>query len=57
VSPEGVFGKQPPPRLGYPMKGRPAASVLRQVKAWHRLPLERKQRSQRRPTFDIEVTP
>jgi hypothetical protein len=36
VSPDGVFGKQPPPRPGYTMKGRTAASVLRQVEEWHK---------------------
>jgi hypothetical protein len=36
VSPEGVFGKQPPPRPDYTMKGRTVASVLRQVEEWHR---------------------
>jgi hypothetical protein len=36
VSPEGVFGKRPPPRPDYSMKGRTAASVLRQVEEWHR---------------------
>jgi hypothetical protein len=35
VSPEGVFGKQPPPRPDYSMKGRTVASVLRQVEEWH----------------------
>jgi PcfJ-like protein len=35
VSPEGVFGKQPPPRPDYTMKGRTVASVLRQVEEWH----------------------
>src|SRR5262249_7691336 len=35
VSPEGVFGKQPPPRPDYTMKGRTVASVVRQVEKWH----------------------
>jgi hypothetical protein len=35
VSSEGVFGKQPPPRPDYTMKGRTIASVLRQVEEWH----------------------
>src|SRR5262249_54729871 len=38
VSPEGVFGKQPPPRPDYTMKGRTVASVLRQVEEWHQHP-------------------
>jgi hypothetical protein len=36
VSPEGVFGKQPPPRPDYSMKGRTVASILRQVEEWHK---------------------
>lgn len=36
VSPEGVLGKQPPPRPDYTMKGRTVASILRQVAEWHR---------------------
>ena len=36
VSPQGVFGKHPPPRPDYSMKGRTVASVLRQVGEWHR---------------------
>ncbi len=36
VSQEGVFGKQPPPRPDYTMKGRTVASLLRQVEEWHR---------------------
>jgi hypothetical protein len=36
VSPEGVFGKQPPPLPDYSMKGRTAASILRQVEEWHK---------------------
>jgi hypothetical protein len=36
VSPEGVFGKLPPPRPDYTMKGRTVASILRQVEEWHR---------------------
>jgi hypothetical protein len=35
VSPQGVFGKRPPPRPDYTMKGRTVASVLRQVQEWH----------------------
>lgn len=35
VSPGGVFGKQPPPRPDYTMKGRTVASMLRQVGEWH----------------------
>jgi hypothetical protein len=35
VSPQGVFGKHPPPRPDYSMKGRTVASVLRQVEEWH----------------------
>ncbi len=35
VSPEGVFGQQPPPRPDYSLKGRTVASVLRQVEEWH----------------------
>jgi hypothetical protein len=36
VSQEGVFGKHPPPRPDYTMKGRTVASILRQVEEWHR---------------------
>jgi hypothetical protein len=36
VSTDGVFGKQPPPRPDYTMKGRTVASILRQVEEWHR---------------------
>src|SRR5262249_6285313 len=36
VSPDGVFGKQPPPRPDYSMKGRTVASILRQVEEWHK---------------------
>jgi hypothetical protein len=36
VSLGGVFGRQPPPRPGYTMKGRTVASILRQVEEWHR---------------------
>ena len=36
VSAEGVFGKQPPPRPGYSMKGRTVSSILRQVEDWHK---------------------
>jgi hypothetical protein len=36
VSPGGVFGKQPPPRPDYTMKGRTVASILRQVEEWHK---------------------
>jgi hypothetical protein len=36
VSSEGVFGKQPPPRPDYSMKGRTVVSVLRQVEEWHK---------------------
>jgi hypothetical protein len=36
VSADGVFGKQPPPRPDYTMKGRTVASVLRQVEEWHK---------------------
>jgi hypothetical protein len=36
VSPDGVFGKQPPPRPDYTMKGRTVASILRQVDEWHK---------------------
>jgi hypothetical protein len=35
VSPDGVFGKQAPPRPDYTMKGRTVASILRQVQEWH----------------------
>jgi hypothetical protein len=36
VSPEGVLGKQPPPRPDYTMKGRTVASIMRQVEEWHK---------------------
>jgi hypothetical protein len=36
VSPEGVVGKQPPPRPNSSMKGRTVASLLRQVQEWHK---------------------
>jgi hypothetical protein len=36
VSQEGVFGKLPPPRPDYTMKGRTVASILRQVEEWHK---------------------
>lgn len=36
VSAGGVFGPQPPPRPDYALKGRTAASVLRDMAAWHR---------------------
>jgi hypothetical protein len=36
VSLEGVFGKRPPPRPDYSVKGRTVASILRQVEEWHR---------------------
>src|SRR3954454_13148956 len=36
VSPQGVFGKQPPPHPDLAIKCRTAASVLRQVEEWHR---------------------
>jgi hypothetical protein len=36
VSADGVFGKQPPPRPDYTMKGRTVASILRQVEEWHK---------------------
>jgi hypothetical protein len=36
VSPEGVFGKQSPPRPNYAMKCRTVASLLRQVEEWHK---------------------
>jgi hypothetical protein len=35
ISPEGVFGPQPPPRPDYSVKGRTVASILRQVESWH----------------------
>jgi hypothetical protein len=35
VSPEGVFGKLPPSRPDYTMKGRTVASILRQLAAWY----------------------
>jgi hypothetical protein len=36
VSPEGVLGRQPPPRPDYTMKGRTVGSILRQVAEWHK---------------------
>jgi hypothetical protein len=36
VSPEGVFGKQPPPRPDFSMKGRSVASIGRLVEEWHK---------------------
>jgi hypothetical protein len=36
VSAEGVFGKLPPSRPDYTMKGRTVASILRQVEEWHK---------------------
>lgn len=36
VSPEGVFGRLPPPRADYSVKGRSVASILRQVEEWHK---------------------
>ncbi len=36
VSPEGVLGKQPPPRPDFSMKGRSAASICRLVEEWHK---------------------
>ena len=36
ISPEGVFGKLPPPRPDFSMKGRTVASVLRHVEEWHK---------------------
>jgi hypothetical protein len=36
MSSEGVFGKKPPHRPDYTMKGRKVASVLRQVDEWHK---------------------
>jgi hypothetical protein len=36
VSAEGIFGKQPPPRPDYSMKGRTIASMRRQVAEWHK---------------------
>jgi hypothetical protein len=36
VSSEGVFGKLPPPRPDYSIKGRTVASLLRQVEEWHK---------------------
>jgi hypothetical protein len=36
VSPNGVLGKQPPPRPDYTMKGRTVSSILRQVDEWHK---------------------
>ena len=36
VSPSGVFGRLPPPRPDYSMKGRTVASILRQVEEWHK---------------------
>jgi hypothetical protein len=35
VSPEGAFGKQPPPQPDFSMKGRTVASIGRLVKEWH----------------------
>jgi hypothetical protein len=35
VSQNGVFGRLPPPRPDYTMKGRTVASILRQVEEWH----------------------
>jgi PcfJ-like protein len=35
VSPEGVFGKQPPPRPDFSIKGRTVASMARLVEEWH----------------------
>jgi hypothetical protein len=36
VSPDGVFGKQPPPQPDFSMKGRSAASICRLVDEWHK---------------------
>jgi hypothetical protein len=36
VSSEGVFGKQPPPRPEYSIKGRTVASLVRQVVVWQK---------------------
>ena len=36
MSPEGLLGKQPPPRPDYSLKGRTVASLLRQVEEWHK---------------------
>ena len=36
VSSEGIYGKQPPPRPDYSMKGRTVASILREVEEWHK---------------------
>ena len=36
VSQDGVFGKQPPPRPDFTMKGRTVGSILRQVEEWHK---------------------
>jgi len=36
VSTEGVYGRLPPPRPVYSVKGRTAASILRQVEEWHK---------------------
>jgi hypothetical protein len=36
VSAGGVFGKHPPPRPDYTMKGRTVVSLLRQVEEWHK---------------------
>ena len=35
VSPDGVFGKQPPPQPDFSMKGRTVASICRLVQEWH----------------------
>lgn len=35
VAPNGVFGKLPPPRPDFTMKGRTAASICRLVSEWH----------------------
>ena len=36
VSAEGVFGRRPPPRPDYSMKGRTVSSILREVEDWHK---------------------
>jgi hypothetical protein len=36
VSPEGVFGKHPPPHPAFSVKGRTAASICRLVEEWHK---------------------
>jgi hypothetical protein len=36
VSPDGVFGKQPPPRPDYTMKGRTVGSIQRHFEEWHK---------------------